>query len=115
MPTLINSNQLKDGGGGGGVPLPTVVTDGDNTGLAIAANTIYKFTNALSTLTLSSAVVSDYESVLYFSTSSSIAFTDGTGVKWGGDGTSPTLEANTRYCIVIRNGLAEIDTFGATV
>lgn len=101
------------GGGGGGVPVPTVVTDGDNTNLEVAGNTIYKFDTALTTLTITSAEVSDYESVIYFTTGATIAFTDNSGLKWGGDGSIPSLETNTIYCISIRNGLAEYDTFGA--
>lgn len=100
--------------GSGYVPEPDIITDDDNTGLAIAANTIYKFTNALTVLTLSSAATSDYESVIYFSTGSSITFTDNSSLKWSG-GTAPSLEVNTIYCIAIRNGLAEIDSFGTTV
>lgn len=91
---------------------PTVVTNGDNTGLVIQANKIYKFATALTTLTLTSAEVSDYESVIYFTTGNTITFTDNSGLKWGGDGSAPSLEINTIYCISIRNGLAEIDTFG---
>ena len=101
--------------GSGYVPEPDIITDDDNTGLTIAANTIYKFTNALTVLTLSSFVVSDHESVIYFSTGSSITFTDNSGLKWGNGGTAPSLEANTIYCIAIRDGLAEIDSFGTTV
>ena len=89
----------------------TVVTDADNTDLAIQANRIYKFTNALSTLTLTSAEVSDYESMVYFDTSSSITFTDNSTLKWGG-GSIPSLDTNTTYCIAIKNGLAELDKFG---
>lgn len=91
---------------------PTVITDGDNTGLVIQANKIYKFATALTTLTITSAEVSDYESVIYFTTGGTIAFTDNSNLKWGGDGSAPSLEANTIYCISIRNGLAEYDTFG---
>ena len=93
---------------------PTVITDEDNTGLVIQANKIYKFATALTTLTITSAEVSDYESRIYFTTGSGmITFTDYSSLKWGGDGSAPSgLEANTRYCIAICNGLAEIDTFG---
>lgn len=94
------------------VSAPTVVNDGDNTGLVIEANKIYKFATALTTLTITSAEVSDYESRIYFTTGGMIAFTDNSSLKWGGDGSAPTLEANTIYCIAICNGLAEIDTFG---
>lgn len=109
--TLIKS--FVKGSGGGGGSNPTVVTDGDNTNLTVAGNTIYKWTNTLTTLTLTSAEVSDQESILYFTTGNSIAFTDNSGVRWGGGNEQPTLEPNTVYCIAIRNGLAEIDNFGS--
>lgn len=104
METLINPNQISK----------PVVTNGDNTGLAVKANTIYKFDTPLTTLIITSAEVSDYESVIYFATGNSISFTDNSSLKWGGDGSAPSLETNTIYCIAICNGLAEIDTFGTT-
>lgn len=91
---------------------PTTIIDADNTDLDVAANTIYRFRNKLTTLTLSSIEISDYESVIYFSTDSSISFVDNSNIKWN-DGVIPTLTTNTLYCIVIRNGLAEIGSFGA--
>lgn len=111
----INSVTLsgnKTGADLGIVSAPTVVNDGDNTGLVIEANKIYKFATPLTTLTITSAEVSDYESRIYFTTGGTIAFTDNSSLKWGGDGSAPTLEANTVYCIAICNGLAEFDTFG---
>lgn len=94
------------------VPAPTVVNNGDNTGLVIEANKIYKFATALTALTITSAEVSDYESRIYFTTGGTIAFTNNSNLKWGGNGYAPSLEINTRYCIAICNGLAEIDSFG---
>lgn len=92
---------------------PTIVTNGDNTGLAVAANTIYKFGTALTSLTISSVETSDYESIIYFTTGAgTIQFTAPNTLRWGG-GQAPALEANTVYCISIRNGLAEIDKFGS--
>ena len=90
---------------------PTVITDADNTGLVIQANKIYEFTNSLTTLTLTSAEVSNLETMIYFTTGNSISFTDNSSLKWGG-GSIPTLDTNTTYCIAIKNGLAEIDKFG---
>ena len=102
-----------NGGGGGSYVAPTVLTDQTATSMALAGNTIYKWTNALTSLSFASAEVSDLETVLYFTTGGTINFTDSSSLKWGGDGTAPAgLEINTRYCISIRNGLAEIDTFG---
>ena len=93
---------------------PTVITDETATSMALAGNTIYKWTSALTSLSFASAEVSDLETVLYFTTGGTISFTDSSSLKWGGDGSAPSLEANTIYCISIRNGLAEIDTFGTT-
>lgn len=96
-----------------GSSAPTVLTDETATSMALAGNTIYKWTSALTSLSFASAEVSDLETVLYFTTGNTApTFTDTSGLKWGGDGSAPSLEANTIYCISIRNGLAEIDTFG---
>ena len=94
------------------VSAPTVLTDQTSTSMALAGNTIYKWTSALTSLSFASVEVSDLETVLYFTTGGTITFTDSSSLKWGGDGSAPSLEANTIYCISIRNGLAEIDTFG---
>ena len=103
-----------NGGGGGGVPTPTILTDQPTTDMALKGNTIYKWTAPISSLTISSAEVSDLETRLYFTTGSPITFSDSSSLKWGGDGSAPAgLEANTIYCIAICNGLAEIDTFGS--
>ena len=93
---------------------PTIVTNGDNTGLVVQANKIYKFDYAspLSSLVITSAETSDYESVIYFATSSSFSFTDNANLKWGGGEGVPTFDINTIYCIAIKNGLAEFDKFG---
>ena len=91
---------------------PTILTDQTSTSMALAGNTIYKWTSAITSLSFASAEVSDLETVLYFTTGGTITFTDSSSLKWGGDGSAPSLEANTIYCISIRNGLAEIDTFG---
>ena len=102
--TLVKTLVKHDSGG-------TVVTDGDNTSLDVKAGTIYDF-GVIDTLVLTSIETSYNESVIYFTTDSTITFTDNSGLKWGGDGSAPSLEANTIYCIAICNGLAEIDTFG---
>ena len=94
------------------VPMPTVTTLTNTTyTLSVAANTIYKFSNALTSLTISGVTVSDLESLIYFTTDSSITFVDNSTLKWGG-GSIPSLDASTNYCIAIKNGLAEIDKFG---
>ena len=94
------------------VSAPTVLTDQTSTSMALSGNTIYKWTSALTSLSFASVEISDLETVLYFTTGGTISFTDSSSLKWGGDGSAPSLEANTIYCISIRNGLAEIDTFG---
>ena len=97
----------------GGVPIPTTRTDETTTDMALKRNSIYKWTTALTSLSFASVEISDFETVLDFTTGETISFTDSSNLKWGGDGSAPTtLEPNTRYCISIRNGLAEIDTFG---
>lgn len=98
--------------GSGYVPLPTVTTLTDTTyTLTVAENTIYKFSNAITSLTISSITISDLESLIYFTTGSSITFVDNSTLKWGG-GSIPSLDTNTTYCIAIKNGLAELDKFG---
>ena len=112
MIILWNKQKGNSGSGGGGYVAPTVLTDQSTTDMALKGNTIYKWTNALTSLSFASVEVSDLETVLYFTTGNSISFTDSPSLKWGGDGSAPSLEANTIYCIAIRNGLAEIDSFG---
>ena len=117
MNGTINKGSLVKGGGsgsggGGSYVAPTVLTDETSTSMALAGNTIYKWTSAITSLSFASVEVSDLETVLYFTTGGTISFTDSSSLKWGGDGSAPSLEANTIYCISIRNGLAEIDTFG---
>lgn len=95
---------------------PTIVTDGDVTGLAVAGNTIYDFMggSALASLMISSVENSYYESYIIFKTGAgTIQFSAPNTLRWGGGNEQPTLEANTVYCIAIRNGLAEIDNFGS--
>lgn len=100
------------GGGSGYVPMPTVTNLTNTTyTLSVTENTIYEFTNAITSLTISSVVKSYLESFIYFTTGSSITFVDNSTLKWGG-GSIPSLEINTTYCIAIKNGLAEIDKFG---
>ena len=105
--TLVKTLVKHDSGG-------TVVTDGDNTSLDVKAGTIYDFGDTpITELTITSVEKSYNETMIYFVTGGSITFVDNSGLKWGGDGSAPSgLEINTRYCIAIKNGLAEIDTFG---
>lgn len=102
--TLIKS--LIKGSGG------SVVSGADNTDLNLKGGAIYKL-GVIDELVLSSAEISDSETIIYFTTDTTITFTDNSGVRWGGGNEQPTLEPNTVYCIAIRNGLAEIDNFGS--
>ena len=102
--TLIKSFVKGSGG--------SVVSGADNTNLDLKGGAIYKF-GVIDELVLSSAEISDSETIIYFTTDSTITFTDSSGVRWGGGNEQPQLEPNTVYCIAIRNGLAEIDNFGS--
>jgi len=94
------------------LPQAQEIVDADTTGIALKANTIYSFTSALSSLTISSYEVSPLETVIHFTTGNTTpSLSVPNTLKWGG-GEAPELEANTVYCIAIRNGLAEIDSFG---
>lgn len=99
------------------VPAPTIVTDGNASGLAVAGNRIYDFMggSALTSLTISSVENSYYESYIIFKTGTgTISLATPNTLRWGGGNEQPQLEPNTVYCIAIRNGLAEIDNFGTT-
>ena len=80
--------------------------------LAIQANTNYICSNALSSLTITSAPNSVLESNIYFTTSSSFSFTNSSSItKWVTE--VPIFEANKSYVINISNGVmvaAEIVT-----
>ena len=105
---IILWNKLKGTGGSGG----KIIIDGDNTDLNIKGGEVYKF-GVIDELVLTTVATSDTESIIYFTTDSTITFTDNSGVRWGGGNEQPSLEPNTVYCIAIRNGLAEIDNFGS--
>ena len=103
--TKLNVNQINS----------PIVVNATSTTLEVVANTVYKYSSAINSLTISSVEVSDYESVIYFTTGAGtngvVSFTDTSNLSWGG-GSTPTLEPNTKYCIAICNGYAEIDNFG---
>lgn len=88
-----------------------VIIDGDNANLNVKGGEVYKF-GVIDELTLTTVATSDNESVIYFTTDSTFTFTDNSGIRWGNGNELPTFEANTVYCIVVRNGLAEFDSFG---
>ena len=81
--------------------------------ISVSANKNYSFDTAITELTITSVETSVLESVLYFTTGAgTISLSAPNTLRWGGGNEQPTLEPNTVYCISIRNGLAEIDTFG---
>ncbi|MBR0541682.1 MAG: hypothetical protein IJK26_05680 [Clostridia bacterium] len=68
------------------------------------ANTNYVCSNALTSLTISSAPNSPLETNIYFTTGSSFAFTNSSSLtKW--IGTVPTFNTATKYVINICNGI----------
>ena len=105
--TIVKRTIIKGSGGA------KIVTDGDNTDLNVKGGTIYDFGDTpITELTITSVEKSYKESVIYFVTGGTITWQPANTIKWGGDGSAPSLEANTIYCIAICNGLAEIDSFG---
>lgn len=106
QPLVVNRRGGNGGGGG------KIIVDGDNTDLNVKGGEVYKF-GVIDELVLTTVATSDTESIIYFTTGSTISFTDNSGVRWGGGNEQPQLEPNTVYCIAIRNGLAEIDNFGS--
>ena len=78
----------------------TVTTDS----LALASNTVYKYSNALTALTISSIPNDTYETEIQFTTGSGFTFTDNALTnKWIGG--APTFEDSKSYVIVVKNGL----------
>lgn len=81
--------------------------------LALASNTVYKYSNALTSLTITSIPSDTYEVELQFTTDSSFTFTaTPLANKWIGVA-SPTFDANTSYVIAIKNGYAVLGKVGA--
>lgn len=94
---------------------PIVVTDLVSTtkALDVAENTIYKL-GTLTALTLTTVETSDLESIIYFTTDTSISFTDSAlSGKWIGMAGSPTLAVSTEYVISICNGIGVVAKVGA--
>lgn len=78
----------------------TVTTDS----LALASNTVYKYSNALTALTISSIPNDTYETEIQFTTDTGFTFTDNALTnKWIGG--APTFEDSKSYVIVVKNGL----------
>ena len=79
----------------------SVVSGADNTNLDLKGGAIYKF-GVIDELVLSSAEVSDSETIIYFTTDSTITFTDNSGVRWGGGNEQPQLEPEALLLSLIR-------------
>ena len=85
----------------------SVITDSTSTtpSLNVASNTRYVFTSPLTSLTISAIIDSVLESEIQFQTSGTFAFTaTPLSNKWLNE--APTFEANKKYIISIKSGLA---------
>lgn len=78
----------------------TVTTDS----LALASNTVYKYSNALTSLTITAIPADTYETEIQFTTDTGFTFTDNVLTnKWIGG--APAFEDSKSYVIVVKNGL----------
>lgn len=78
----------------------TVTTDS----LALASNTVYKYSNALTSLTITAIPADTYETEIQFTTDAGFTFTDNVLTnKWIGG--APAFEDSKSYVIVVKNGL----------
>ena len=88
-------------------PLFTVTTDSANAivSLTPVANNIYKYTvsGGLTSLTINTVPVSDYEIIIYFTSSTSFTFTDSSGCTW--IDADPTFAVSKSYVISFLNGI----------
>lgn len=83
--------------------------------LALQANTDYMFSNALTSLTLTSIPNSQYFTSLNFTTGSTFTFTASTLTDWFFVDNPPTFLPNKKYEIIIVNGKAHIYYVGARI
>ena len=93
----------------------TVTNDASNTTatLELAPNTLYTFTNALTSLTITSIPSGTYETEIQFTTDTGFTFTDNALTnKWLGVD-APTFEDGSSYVIAIKNGYAVCAKVGA--
>ena len=81
--------------------------------IAVAANTDYVCSNALTSLTLSSVADSQYYSSITFTTGSTFTFTASTLTQYYFSSNPPTFEPNTTYKLVIVGGKCHIYYIGA--
>jgi hypothetical protein len=72
---------------------------------SVESHTVYKYTNALTSLTIGTIPSDTFEAEIQFTTRSSFIFTASSlANKWIGG--TPTFEPNKSYVIAIKNGLA---------
>lgn len=97
-------------------PVRNLVNNSETTpSLALEANTDYVFTNALTSLTLTTIPVSQYSTDLYFTTGNSFTFNATNLTQYYFSDNPPTFNTNTTYKIHITEGKAQISYIGARV
>lgn len=97
-------------------PVRNLVNNSETTpSLALEANTDYVFTNALTSLTLTTIPVSQYSTDLYFTTGNSFTFSATNLTQYYFSDNPPTFNTNTTYKIHITEGKAQISYIGARV
>ena len=97
-------------------PVRNLVNNSETTpSLALEANTDYVFSNALTSLTLTTIPVSQYSTDLYFTTGNSFSFSATNLTQYYFSDNPPTFNANTTYKIHITEGKAQISYIGARV
>lgn len=97
-------------------PVRNLVSNSETTpSLALDANTDYVFTNALTSLTLTTIPVSQYSTDLYFTTGNSFTFSATNLTQYYFSDNPPTFNTNTTYKIHITEGKAQISYIGARV
>ncbi len=92
---------------GNKVTVQTINTDSVNAivSLTPVANNIYKYTvsGGLTSLTINTVPVSDYEIIIYFTSSTSFTFTDSSGCTW--IDADPTFAVSKSYVVSFLNGI----------
>lgn len=93
----------------------TVVNSSSATpSITLAANTDYVFSNNLTSLTITSVPVSQYDINLYFTTGSSFTFSCSSVTSWYFDDNPPTFDTNSTYKITFSQGKGRILKVGKT-
>jgi hypothetical protein len=81
--------------------------------IALAANTDYVCSNALTSLTLTTIPNSSYYTTITFTTGSTFTYTATNLTQYYFSSSTPTFEANTTYKLVVVNGKCHIYYIGA--